>query len=49
MSWRNPEINSYTPYCLVAASKRAAMLTFGDKYDASILWIEPMAPSIAQP
>ena len=32
------------PYCLVAASNRDAMFTLGDKYDASILNREPMAP-----
>ena len=33
----------------MAASRRAAMLTFGLRYDASILKSEPIAPSMAQP
>ena len=49
MSCKAPEISSGTPYYLVAASKRAAIFTLGDKYEASILKNEPIAPSIAQP
>mmetsp|Transcript_549 Transcript_549/g.1418 ORF Transcript_549/g.1418 Transcript_549/m.1418 type:complete len:369 (-) Transcript_549:1643-2749(-) len=42
-------ISRLQPNCFVAASRREAMLTFGDKYDASILYSEPIAPSMAQP
>jgi hypothetical protein len=42
---KTPDMSNGTPYCFVAASSRAAMLTFGDKYDASILYFEPMAPA----
>jgi hypothetical protein len=38
-----------TPYYFVAASSLEAILTFGERYEASILKNEPMAPSIAQP
>lgn len=37
------------PNYFVAASKRDAIFTFGLKYEASILYSDPMAPSIAQP
>merc|ERR1711991_288205 len=43
------EIRKVTPYCFVAASNRAAMFTFGDRYEASIFIVDPMAPSIAHP
>lgn len=33
-----------TPYCLVAAYSLDAMLTLGLKYEASILYSEPIAP-----
>ena len=33
----------------VAASSLAAILTLGDRYEASILKNEPIAPSIAHP
>ena len=49
MSYISPETNKGTPYCFVAASSLEAMLTLGDKYEASILKKDPMAPSIAQP
>ena len=39
-----PDINISTSNCRVAASSRAAIFTFGDKYDASILNSEPIAP-----
>ena len=35
--------------CDVEEAKRAAMFTFGDRYDASILNFEPIAPSMAHP
>mmetsp|Transcript_2370 Transcript_2370/g.8711 ORF Transcript_2370/g.8711 Transcript_2370/m.8711 type:complete len:343 (-) Transcript_2370:586-1614(-) len=40
---------SGVPNCLVAASRRAAMLTFGLRYEASTLYDDPMAPSMAHP
>jgi hypothetical protein len=42
--YRLPDISSGVLYCFVAASRRAAMLTLGDRYDASILNRDPMAP-----
>lgn len=33
-----------TPYCLVAAYSLDAILTFGDRYEASILCYDPIAP-----
>ncbi len=48
-SYNYPDTSKGIPYCLVAASKRAAMLTFGLKYEASILKWLPIDPSIAQP
>lgn len=39
-----PETRWKTPYYLVAASIREAMLTFGERYEASILNYEPIAP-----
>jgi len=33
----------------VAASSLAAILTFGERYEASTLKYEPIAPSIAHP
>jgi len=44
-----PETSKGTPNYLVAASSLADILTFGLKYDASILKSDPIAPSIAQP
>lgn len=44
-----PEMRIMDPNCLVAASNLEAMLTLGLKYEASILYSDPMAPSIAQP
>ena len=49
MSYNGPDIRRGTPYYLVAASNLEAMFTFGERYEASILNIEPIAPSIAQP
>lgn len=43
------ETNSGTPNYFVAASKREDIFTLGDKYDASILNSDPIAPSIPQP
>lgn len=44
-----PDIKIMEPNYFVAASKRDAIFTFGLKYEASILYSDPMAPSIAQP
>ena len=46
---KSPDISRLVPNCLVAASSLDAMLTLGDRYDASILYSLPIAPSIAQP
>ena len=35
--------------CLVAASNLAAVFTCGERYEASILSGDPMAPSMAHP
>ena len=40
----SPDSNSGVLYALVAASSLDAMLTLGDRYDASILKRDPMAP-----
>lgn len=44
-----PLIKIWTPNYFVAACNQLARLTLGDKYDASILWSDPIAPSIAHP
>lgn len=49
MSNKGPDIRSGTPYYFVAASNLEAILTFGERYEASILNIDPIAPSIAHP
>lgn len=49
MLYNFSEINKSVLNYFVAASNLDAILTFGDKYDASILKADPIAPSIAQP
>ena len=46
---KSPDINRGTPYCIQAPSNLADVFTFGDKYEASILYSEPIAPSMAHP
>ena len=46
---KSPDISRLVPNCLVAASSLEATLTLGDRYEASILYSLPIAPSIAQP
>ena len=41
-----PLIRMAVPYYLVAVSNRAAIFTLGLKYEASILYIDPIAPYI---
>lgn len=48
-SYNFSDINKGTPNYLVAASNQLLILTLGDKYEASILWELPIAPSIAHP
>jgi hypothetical protein len=49
ISCKAPDIRRGTPYYFVAASNLEAIFTFGERYEASILNIEPIAPSIAHP
>jgi hypothetical protein len=49
MSYTYPEMRTETPYCRVAHSNLEDILTFGDKYDASILKSDPIEPSMAHP
>ena len=49
ISYRSSLIRILTPNCLVAAYNLDAILTLGLRYEASILYSEPMAPSIAHP
>lgn len=44
-----PDNKIFVLYYFVAAISLLARLTWGDKYEASILWFDPIAPSIAQP
>jgi hypothetical protein len=48
-AWKSLDISKGIPNYLVPASNLADIFTFGDKYDASILNYEPIAPSIPQP
>jgi hypothetical protein len=48
-TYKSLEINNGIPNYLVPASNLAAIFTCGDKYDASILNSEPIAPSIPHP
>tara|TARA_B110000914_G_scaffold198877_1_gene189548 strand:- start:224 stop:373 length:150 start_codon:yes stop_codon:yes gene_type:complete len=49
MSLIIPDIKIKVRNYPVAASSLAAMFTFGERYDASILKKDPIAPSIAHP
>jgi hypothetical protein len=49
ISCKSPDKRMRVPNWPVAASSLAAMFTFGERYEASILKKEPIAPSIAQP
>ena len=45
----SPLMSNGTPNNLVVDSNLADILTLGDRQDASILYSDPMAPSIDQP
>mmetsp|Transcript_8794 Transcript_8794/g.19446 ORF Transcript_8794/g.19446 Transcript_8794/m.19446 type:complete len:399 (+) Transcript_8794:363-1559(+) len=49
MSANFSDMRISTSNCSVALSRRAARFTFGERYDASIFSIDPIAPSMAQP
>lgn len=49
IEYNAPEIKRGTPYYFVAASNLEAIFTLGERYEASILKKDPIAPSIAQP
>jgi len=49
ISCKCPDISIGHINCLVAASSLAAIFTLGERYDASILKNDPIAPSMAHP
>mmetsp|Transcript_32211 Transcript_32211/g.108464 ORF Transcript_32211/g.108464 Transcript_32211/m.108464 type:complete len:219 (-) Transcript_32211:1702-2358(-) len=48
-SAKKPDMRRGAPYMCVAASRRAAVFTLGERYDASILNRDPIVPSMAHP